>query len=140
MVWSCFLLPACSDGLDNDGDGAADHPDDRGCADPQDDSERSSLFVCDNGIDDDLDGLADAPDDPGCQFAISPQEDPQCDDGIDNDGDGAVDWDGGDAGGEADESCEGRAWGKEDPPACGLGFGLAALLPWRARSRRRRTA
>jgi hypothetical protein len=129
---------ACSDGLDNDGDGEADYPDDRGCDDPEDDSERSSLFVCDNGLDDDLDGLADAPDDPGCQLAISPQENPQCDDGIDNDGDGAADWDGGDEGGEADESCEGRAWGREDDALCGLGFELALVLPWLVRWRRRR--
>jgi hypothetical protein len=132
--------PACSDGLDNDGDGAADYPSDLGCSDSQDGSERSSLFVCDNGIDDDLDGLADAPDDPGCQLAISPHEDPECDDGIDNDGDGATDWDGADAGGEADHSCEGQAWGREDVPQCGLGFELAVLLPWLARWRRRRTA
>jgi len=129
----------CSDGLDNDGDGETDYPDDLGCSDPQDDSERSSLFVCDNGIDDDLDGLADAPDDPGCQLAISPREDPQCDDGIDNDGDGAVDWDGGDAGGAPDTSCGGRASGSEDVPLCGLGFELVVLLPWLVRWRRRRT-
>jgi hypothetical protein len=33
------LPPACSDGLDNDGDGRVDHPDDNGCAGRNDGSE-----------------------------------------------------------------------------------------------------
>ncbi len=54
--------PVCSDGLDNDGDGRVDFPDDPGCAhatyaleDP----------ACDNRVDDDGDGLVDL-DDPSC--------------------------------------------------------------------------
>jgi hypothetical protein len=51
--------PACSNGVDDDGDGAADHPADAGCGsalalreDPQ----------CDNGLDDDGDGSVDLAD------------------------------------------------------------------------------
>lgn len=31
--------PACSDGLDDDGDGFTDYPDDSGCTSPEDNSE-----------------------------------------------------------------------------------------------------
>src|SRR5690606_9367812 len=31
--------PECNDGVDNDGDGKIDHPDDTGCSSPEDDSE-----------------------------------------------------------------------------------------------------
>lgn len=31
--------PECNDGIDNDGDGKTDHPDDPGCSSPEDDSE-----------------------------------------------------------------------------------------------------
>jgi hypothetical protein len=128
-----FLLPACSDGLDNDGDGTKDFPSDLGCSDPQDESEHSTSFACDNGLDDDLDGFTDV-DDPGCLLQVSPREDPECDDGLDNDGDGGIDWDGGPAGGEADASCRGRGWADhEDVPLCGLGFELVLLLPLRRR-------
>jgi hypothetical protein len=123
------VVPACSDGLDNDLDGSGDFPDDLGCSGPLDASERSDRFVCDDGIDNDLDGLADAPLDPGCQLPISQREDPPCDDGVDNDGDGAVDWDGGPLGGVPDPSCNGHGWKNEDGSACGLGFELAVLLP-----------
>ena len=46
----------CSDGRDNDGDGAADHPADPGCAGPHALSESPQ---CDDGRDNDGDGLAD---------------------------------------------------------------------------------
>jgi hypothetical protein len=124
-----FLLPACSDGFDNDGDGAMDFPSDLGCSDAQDESEHSTSFPCDNGLDDDLDGLTDL-DDPGRLLSVSPREDPECDDGLDNDGDGGIDWDGGPGGGEADTTCIGRGWtDHEDAPLCGLGFELVLLLP-----------
>ncbi|MEZ4332714.1 MAG: trypsin-like serine protease [Myxococcota bacterium] len=87
--------PDCSDGLDDDGDGLADHPDDPGCASPTDASERSPLFVCDNELDDDGDGLADAPRDPGCANPADASERgaaQQCDNGLDDDGDLAVDF------------------------------------------------
>jgi DNA-binding beta-propeller fold protein YncE len=116
--------PACSNGVDDDGDGRIDFPDDPQCSSPDDPSERpdcrngidddgdglidwpsdpqctgasdpSELVDCMNGIDDDGDGLVDA-DDPGCSNPLAPdRENPQCSDGIDNDGDGMIDFDGG---------------------------------------------
>ena len=59
--------PACSDGVDNDGDGLIDLAD-PGCSSPQDDDEFNA------GPDDGDDNDA-----------------PQCSDGIDNDGDGLID-------------------------------------------------
>ena len=82
---------ACSDGIDQDGDGYVDG-DDPGCFSPLDPSERSAL-ECDNGIDDDGDGGADYPEDPGCLWPGQSDESPACDDGIDNDGDGHGDLD-----------------------------------------------
>ncbi len=73
----------CTDGVDNDGDGAVD------CLDLADcfDSERCSREVdCDNHQDDDFDGSVDC-DDSDCAEACT--ED--CADGIDNDGDGRID-------------------------------------------------
>lgn len=55
-------LPACSNGIDDDGDGLVDHPEDPGCpfllAYPEDPP-------CDDGIDNDGDGLIDQAD-PSC--------------------------------------------------------------------------
>ena len=68
-------LPACANGLDDDGDGMADL-EDTGCRDRTDRTEGSDFlkllagdenpFVCANGLDDDGDGLADFPADPDC--------------------------------------------------------------------------
>jgi hypothetical protein len=58
--------PSCSDGLDDDGDGLTDYPNDPGCTDASDSSERGAVFECDNGIDDDDDGFLDFPNDPDC--------------------------------------------------------------------------
>jgi hypothetical protein len=83
---------ACSDGLDNDGDGLVDL-DDPGCESPDDVSEQSTSLVCDDGVDNDGDGLVDL-DDPGCESTDDSSEQSTsliCDDGIDNDGDGSVD-------------------------------------------------
>jgi len=55
-------VAACSDGVDNDGDGLADFPADPGCAAagaPREDPE------CDDGLDDDRDGAVDLAD-PDC--------------------------------------------------------------------------
>ena len=118
--------PRCSDGVDNDGDGLADFPDDPGCADAADPSERSNQ-LCDNGIDDDGDGLIDFPADPGCK-SVDWLENPACDNGIDDDGDGGIDWQGGPGGEPADLQCVARPWqGVENPSSCGLGMEL--LLP-----------
>lgn len=68
--------PDCNDGLDDDGDGLIDFPDDPGCADANDSNERGPDFVCDNGLDDDLDGLIDFPADDGCLSPTDQSEAP----------------------------------------------------------------
>jgi len=107
------LIPACSDGKDNDGDGKVDMAD-TGCVSPLDNSEyihdprcittgnQSEFEQCRNGVDDDGDALIDRAD-PGCWTNVTnpatydPNRDnekaatSQCQDGIDNDGDGAID-------------------------------------------------
>ncbi len=90
---------ACSDGLDGDGDGLADFPDDPGCASAGDDDEgdRPAPPACDNGLDDDGDGRVDYPDDPGCAGRGvldegDPPGPPVCADGRDNDRDGLIDY------------------------------------------------
>ncbi len=85
-LWHCESLslcdsshvcrkPACSDGMDNDGDGKIDLAD-PGCLDIIDDDETdpASPPQCANGIDDDGNGLTDYPQDPGCVSAGDPQE------------------------------------------------------------------
>jgi hypothetical protein len=90
----------CSDGVDNDGDGLTDHPNDPGCSSPSDPSEVGSA-ACDDGIDNDGDGLVDASNDPGCTGPGDASElgSTACDDGVDNDGDLGVD--------SADPGCTG---------------------------------
>jgi hypothetical protein len=70
----------CANGLDDDGDGAADFPLDAGCAGAGDDSEREPAFPCDNGADDDGDTLVDFPADPSCRSTIwaSESQSPRC--------------------------------------------------------------
>ena len=59
--------PICSDGIDNDGDGLTDYPNDPGCSSAKDDTETNSSGPdCDNGKDDDGDGQIDYPADSGC--------------------------------------------------------------------------
>lgn len=57
---------ACSDGIDNDGDGVIDGAD-GGCATPLDTSEHDHFIICDDGIDNDGDGLTDGLD-PSCDL------------------------------------------------------------------------
>jgi hypothetical protein len=59
-------VPACDNGVDDDGDGLVDG-DDPGCTDENDDDETDPTTPpqCSNGEDDDGDGLVDG-DDPGC--------------------------------------------------------------------------
>ena len=83
-----------SDGADNDGDGLVDFPDDPGCEDAVDMSERER--ACANGVDDDEDGATDFPADPGCASYEDDDEfnestPPECADGIDNDRNGDID-------------------------------------------------
>jgi hypothetical protein len=59
----------CSDGIDNDGDGLIDYPNDPGCSSNTDNDEYNEPQVttqCSDGIDNDGDGLTDYPNDPGC--------------------------------------------------------------------------
>jgi hypothetical protein len=154
--------PACSDGLDNDGDGLVDLVD-PGCADPDDVSE---MGACEDGTDNDGDGLVDFPDDPGCGSSDDGSEHSSeliCDDGLDNDADGLVDFaddpgcgfpmapteapqcdDGLDNDGDGavdlgDAACVFAWWNSETDLECGLGFELAALLPVLLALRRRRS-
>jgi hypothetical protein len=68
--------PECSDGLDNDGDGLVDDPDDPGCDDAGDWFETSPLLVCDDGLDNDGDQLFDFPADPECEDLLDGSEAP----------------------------------------------------------------
>ncbi len=143
----------CEDGIDNDGDGVADYPDDPGCDDAGDLSERAPQLTCDDGADNDSDGRIDfdpatlaspgdqgalpsGQGDPGCIDPSWPTESPPCQDGIDNDGDGMRDYDAGlSTSGSADPAgpdplCVGRPWGiiETSSPRCGLGAELTFLL------------
>jgi cysteine-rich repeat protein len=147
---SCQISVACSDGVDNDGDSELDFPDDPGCTDALDFSERAAGVAelpCDNVTDDDADGFADffdgngdgisdPPGDPGCASPGNLKEAPKCQDGIDNDQVPGIDFDGG-------ASIHGAPVDVPDPQCtvpsrdaevggrlgCGLGFELALLLP-----------
>jgi len=127
---------ACSNGIDDDGDGAVDYPDDGGCQSASDAFERLDTLPCDDGFDADGDGAVDYPEDVGCFSPSGWIEDPACSDGIDNDGDGQIDWDGGAwinggvALGPADTVCTSPTKNREKQiKACGLGFELALGLP-----------
>ena len=65
----CPLVPECSDGVDNDGDGATDWPADFSCSSPNDDDESDPLSQCQDGLDNDSDGQTDWPNDTGCYSA-----------------------------------------------------------------------
>jgi len=66
QVVTFITCAECSDGIDNDQDGATDYPDDFSCSSPYDDDESSPLAQCQDGIDNDQDGYTDFPNDPGC--------------------------------------------------------------------------
>lgn len=73
------VLPQCSNGLDDDGDGQVDYPADPGCSSPTDTSESpdpAPQFQCSNGLDDDGDGRIDYPADPGCTSPTDDSESP----------------------------------------------------------------
>jgi hypothetical protein len=128
-----FPAPQCSDGIDNDGDGAIDFPDDLGCVSPDDDTENSPTSPqCDDGRDNDGDGKADYPNDPGCFAPQSDSEEddcpdgpycPQCGDGEDNDLNGLIDY-------PNDPGCESAADTSEflnNPVACGPNMKIKQL-------------
>jgi hypothetical protein len=66
-------VPACGDGVDNDGDGRADFPADPGCSGPSVGPEDPA---CDDGLDNDRDGRIDLAD-PGCAAASGIREAPR---------------------------------------------------------------
>src|SRR5256885_13758328 len=72
--------PQCSDGIDNDGDGLIDYPNDPGCFAPQQDTEVDdcpdgpACPECGNKKDDDNNRPTDFPDDPGCTAASDTDE------------------------------------------------------------------
>lgn len=67
-------MAQCSNGLDDDGDGNTDHPDDPGCAGPSFVKESPQ---CNDGLDNDGDTLIDHPADPGCAgFSSNDRESP----------------------------------------------------------------
>ncbi|MBU1036912.1 hypothetical protein KKF32_02665, partial [Patescibacteria group bacterium] len=68
-------LYQCADGLDNDGDGLIDYPNDPGCSSASDNDETDpSVAQCADGLDNDGDGLIDYPNDPGCSSASDNDE------------------------------------------------------------------
>ncbi len=66
---------ACADGVDNDGDGLTDYPNDPGCTSATDNDETDPVPAqCADGVDNDGDGLTDYPNDPGCTAATDDDE------------------------------------------------------------------
>lgn len=106
----------CDDGLDNDGDGKIDFPNDPGCDDAWDNDETDVVGPpkCSDGLDNDGDGLIDFPIDPGCTDPNDNDENdlppppPECSDGVDNDGSGDIDF-------PQDKDCTGPDDDSEDP-------------------------
>jgi hypothetical protein len=133
---------ACDDSLDNDGDGLTDYPDDPGCADALDASEKddTAAYPCDDGVDNEPvpDGLvdfrADGSGDPGCRSPYYVTESPQCQDGINNDAQEGIDFDGGQS---IHGACSGAPGGcppgVSDPEGDGIANPDAQCVgkPWR---------
>jgi hypothetical protein len=120
---------ACSNGVDDDGDGQVDFGADPGCASAADASERGD---CDDGADNDGDGAVDFPADRSCSGRSDlARERTQCDNGLDDDGDGLVDR-------PADPQCA-SFWDDREAPSGGCGLG-AELIGLALLARRRRRA
>lgn len=76
---SALAEPAeCGDAIDNDADGLTDYPDDPGCLEPTDDTERDPAPQCSDGLDNDGDGATDFPDDTNCDSGDDDAEAPRC--------------------------------------------------------------
>jgi Tol biopolymer transport system component len=73
--WQRLPPPACSDGVDNDGDTQIDFPADPGCTSGSDTDETDPPpTACSDGIDNDGDARIDYPADPGCTSAADNDE------------------------------------------------------------------
>jgi hypothetical protein len=110
------VVPACDDGLDNDGDGLIDL-NDPGCVDSSD-LDETDVPQCSNGADDDGDGATDFPADTSCSSYADNDESgaPACSDNVDNDNDGETDF-------PADDGCDSAEDVSEaDIPACANGI------------------
>jgi len=70
----CITQPECSDGIDNDSDGATDFPADFACDSPQDNDEGDVLAQCQDLQDNDIDGDIDFPADQECDSAQDDDE------------------------------------------------------------------
>ncbi|MBA3541810.1 MAG: pre-peptidase C-terminal domain-containing protein [Deltaproteobacteria bacterium] len=64
----------CNDGIDNNGDGATDYPNDSGCVDPFGATEATTVTVCSNTLDDDGDTRTDYALDNSCWSAAGNNE------------------------------------------------------------------
>lgn len=109
-------VAACLDGLDNDGDGQTDFPNDLGCSSAYD-ADETDVAECSDGLDNDGDGKSDFPEDESCSSYLDGDEAgaPACSDGADNDGDGALDF-------PDDPGCTAASDASEaDTPACSDG-------------------
>ena len=74
----------CIDGVDNDGDGKTDYPEEPGCESPDDGDETdpTTAPVCSDGADNDGDGVIDWPADDGCVSAADTAEVRECVPGV----------------------------------------------------------
>ena len=117
VVRSRAGVVACNDGIDNDGDGLIDFPEDPDC-DSAADTDEARVPRCADGLDNDGDGFIDFGEDPSCSSLLDDDESgpPACANGVDDDGDGATDFPddpGCDSANDVDE---------HDVPACANGI------------------
>ena len=114
------VVVECSDGIDNDGNGLTDYPQDSGCSSGNDNTEYTAAPAtqCNDGIDNDGNGPIDYPADLGCTSGSDTTESgyvtTQCSNTLDDDGDGNIDL--------ADTGCTSTADTTEYPnPQCSDG-------------------
>jgi hypothetical protein len=122
--YKTFIVHACQDGEDSDGDGLVDHPNDPGCSGLTDPTETDPNGpACDDGIDNDGDGDIDYPADKECSGPTDGTEHgdttkPECSDGQDNDNDGFTDYPNDPGCESANDTDETDAVEDPKPPVC----------------------
>lgn len=117
IVQGLSAVTFCSDGMDNDGDGLIDFPNDPGCESAIDPDE-TDIPACSDGNDNDGDGDTDYPADKGCSSVLDNDESggAACSNGLDDDGDGNTDF-------PADPGCaDANDVSEDDVPACANGI------------------